>query len=180
MDITFFIVLNHVLLIYGCYSVVGACRNCTQQDFMTIQESCKDSDQKLIRAQHQFSKENETSLCNFLFQFYYCVGDHVPACLQQITGKYARYYSSPFDCHPTPDVTLKLQNYMMKANDCSSKIPNDHETTVKYNIITSSQPSHMGKHNSLNSTNVAIKNASPSGTFLLSFSTIVLLYLDIL
>lgn len=47
---------------------------------------------------------------------------------------------------------------MVKANDCSSKIPNDHETTVKYNIITSSQPSHMGKHNSLNSTNVAIKN----------------------
>ncbi|XP_063398317.1 uncharacterized protein LOC134683131 isoform X1 [Mytilus trossulus] len=173
-------ILISVFFCIDVFSVVGACRNCTQQGFMTIQESCKDSDQKLIRAQHQFSKENETSLCNFLFQFYYCVGDHVPACLQQITGKYARYYSSPFDCHPTPEVTLKLQNYMMKANDCSSKIPKDHETTVKYNIITSSQSSHMGKHNSLNSTNVAIKNASPSGTFLLSFSTIVLWYLDIL
>lgn len=49
---------------FHCFiSVVGACRNCTQQDFMTIQESCKDSDQKLINAQNQFSKENETSLC---------------------------------------------------------------------------------------------------------------------
>lgn len=52
---------NYILFLF--LTVVGACRNCTQQDFMTIQESCKDSDQKLIRAQNQFSKENETSLC---------------------------------------------------------------------------------------------------------------------
>lgn len=169
-----------VVVIIYFMNVVGACRNCTQQDFMTIQESCKESDQNLIRAQNQFSKENETSLCNFLFQFYYCVGNHVPACLQQTIDIYAKFYSSPFDCHQTPEVTLKLQNYTIKAKDCSSKIPNDHETTVKYNIITSSQTSHMGKHNSLNTTNVAIQNVSPSGTFLLAVSTIISCYLDIL
>jgi hypothetical protein len=95
------------------------------------------------------------------------VGENVPVCLQKITNSYISYYSSPYDCHPDENVTLKLQNYMMKANDCSTKLqkPSTHsskidDSTVKYNVITTLGQSNGGTHNSLNGTNVAAVNGN--------------------
>lgn len=91
----------------------------------------------------------------------------MPVCLQKITSSYISYYSSPYDCHPDENVTLKLQNYMMKANDCSTKRqkPSTHsskidDSTVKYNVITTLGQSNGGAHNSLNGTNVAAVNGN--------------------
>lgn len=94
----------------------------------------------------------------------------MPVCLQKITSSYISYYSSPYDCHPDQNVTLKLQNYMMKPNDCSTKLqkPSTDDSTVKYNDITTLGQSNGVVHNSLNGTNVAAVN----GNILACFSKV--------
>lgn len=165
------IILFIVLLKLG----VDGCRNCTQNEFVMLQEACKDTNEELNRATSTYANKNESSLCSYLFDFYYCVGEHVPECLSKITEGYSSYSSSPYDCHPPPEVTLKLQSYHIKAQDCSKTPTKESETTVGYSIITSTlNSSHAEEQNSTNSAGL---HDVTVGTFLVVLSSALSWYL---
>ena len=53
------------------FSVVGACKNCTNQDFTKVQLLCGESNQELVNAQNQFSEQNQHLLCKYVVFVYF-------------------------------------------------------------------------------------------------------------
>lgn len=167
-----------VFMCIASISAVGACGNCTVLDFTKVQLACSYSFEELQIAESKFANNDASRLCDTLFRFYYCVGENVPVCLTRTTESYVRYYSSPYDCHPPPEVIQKLQSYCL-SNGPPTQHSKMEDTTMKYNVISTAQNSSMGKHTSLNATNFAPANIEPHGTFLLALTGILSWYLDV-